>query len=65
MTAEEFSNQLADVITTELNELAPSWYFTRLISKPIMKWLSKEAIKAKRECHRLEMIWMSSKSEPD
>ena len=63
--ADEFSNQLADVVTTELNKLASIRYFTRRNSKPITKWLSKEAIEAKRERRRLEKIWKSTQSESD
>ena len=63
--ADEFSNQLADVVTTDLNNLAHIRYFTRRKSNPIATWLSKEAIEAKRERRRLEKSWKSSKSGSD
>ena len=47
VAADKFSNQLADIVTTELDKLTPIRYFTRRKSKPITKWLSKEAIEAK------------------
>ena len=53
-TVNAFTDQMVNVITYELDKVAPLKRCARRPSKPIMKWLSDEAIAAKRERHRFE-----------
>ena len=56
-TADPFADQLADVVSAELDLVAPLQTCLRRQSKPSTKWLSKEAADAKRERRRLEGVW--------
>ena len=63
--ADAFADQLASVVTEELNRDAPLRTTSRRQSKPITRWLSKEAVAAKRERRRLENIWKARHLEAD
>ena len=56
---------MVNVITDELDKVAPLKRCTRRPSKSIMKWLSDEAIAAKRECRRFERKWNATRGESD
>jgi hypothetical protein len=64
-TAEGFANQLASVVCQELDKVAPLRSRTRRRSKPITRWLSAEAVHAKRARRRLERRWHKTRSEAD
>ena len=53
-SADAFADQLADVVTMELDKLAPVRTGKQRRSKSITRWLSKPAIAAKRRRRRLE-----------
>src|SRR5271163_1457623 len=59
-TAEGFSSQLENDITRILDELAPGCTSTKRREKPESRWLSKEAVEAKRARRRLERKWKST-----
>ena len=48
-TVDALTDQMVNVITDELDKVAPLKRCTSRPSKPIMKWLTNEAIAAKRE----------------
>ena len=56
-TVDAFTSQLVETITAELESVAPLKTSLRCQSKPITKWLSKEAAAAKCEHRRLEKNW--------
>ena len=62
-TAEGFAQQLEKDITSILDELAPVCTSTKRQGKPESRWLSDEAVDAKRARHRLERKWKSTGSE--
>ena len=64
-TADEFADQVAEVVACELNKVAPVKKCKRRPSNPITKWLSTEAIVAKREHRRLKKRWKTSEKEHD
>lgn len=64
-TAEAFASQLEDVVTSVLDEFAPLQQRSRRPPKAITRWLSEEAIAAKRERRRLERRWKSSNLDVD
>ena len=64
-TVDSFADQLADVVSEELDLVAPLKTCLRRRSKPSIKWLSKEASDAKRERRRLEGIWKRHGRELD
>ena len=51
---DEFTNPMVNVITDELDKVAPLKRCACRPSKPITKWLSDEAIAAKHERRRFE-----------
>ena len=53
------------MITSQLDKVAPIRHTSRRPSKSISRWLSKEAIAAKRERRRLERRWQSTRDEQD
>ena len=53
-TVDAFASQLVETVTAELESVAPLKTSLRRQSKPIRKWLSKEAAAAKCEHRRLE-----------
>ena len=65
VAADDFADQMASVITDELNRVAPLTTTTRRPSKPITRWLSKESVAAKRERRRLENVWTARHQEAD
>ena len=64
-TADGFARQLQRTVVTVLDELAPVRSCRRRPSKPVTKWLSSDAIEAKRLRRRLEKKWKVSKLESD
>jgi len=64
-TADEFARQLADVVTSELDAVAPVKTHYRRPAKKSTKWLSPEAITAKRHRRKLERIWRSTGLDAD
>ena len=64
-TADGFAQQICDVVTQELDRVAPLKTSRRRPSKPITKFLSLAAKSAKRERRRLERTWKSTKLESD
>ena len=64
-TTNTFTNQLIDVITSELEKVAPLKCSSRRASKSITRWLSTDAVQAKQERRHLEKRWMSSGCKRD
>ena len=64
-TADGFAEQLRDVVTEELDKVAPMKTSRRRPSKPITKFLSPAAKTAKRKRRRLERTWKSTGLESD
>ena len=62
-TAEGFAQQICEVVTQELDRVAPLKISRRRPSKPITKFLSPAAKSAKRERRRLERTRKSTKLE--
>ena len=61
-----FADQMADVITGELDKAAPLKTVKRLSSgKPINRFLNHEAVVAKQERRRLERHWKKTGKECD
>ena len=58
-------DQLTRVVTSQLDTIAPIRHSSRRPPKPISKWLSTEAVAAKRERRRLERRWLSTRDERD
>ena len=52
-TVDALTDQMVDVITDELDKIAPLKRYARRPSKPITKWFSDEAITAQCESRRL------------
>ena len=53
-SADAFADQLADVVTAELDKLAPVRAGKQRRTKSITRWLSKPAITAKHRRRRLK-----------
>ena len=64
-TVEEFSSQLREVVTVELNKVCPLKTKTFRPSNSTSRWISVEANEAKRNRRRLERIWLCTKNEAD
>ena len=64
-TVDGFAQQIQDIVTEELDKVAPLKTTRRRPSKPITKFLSPAAKSAKRERRRRERIWKSTKLESD
>ena len=64
-TIDGFTKQFQRVVITILDVLAPVRCRLRRSPNPTSKWLSTEAIAAKRERRRLERRWLSSRKESD
>ena len=52
-------------VTTALNKFAPLHWRHRRPSKHITRWLSQDAINAKRQRRKLERVWKRSDQETD
>ena len=52
-------------VTTALNKFAPLHWRHRRPSKHITRWLSQDAINAKRQRRKLERVWKRSGQETD
>ena len=59
-TAQAFADQLEKDIVSILDELAPVCTSTKRQGKPESKWLSEDAVAAKRTRRRLERKWKST-----
>ena len=64
-TVDAFTSQLVEIVTADLESVAPLKTSLRRQSKPITKWLAKEAAAAKRERRRLEKNWKVNGYETD
>ncbi len=64
-TADSFTVQLQSVVTEQLNKFAPLITVRKRVSKTSARWLSADAVAAKRERRRLERTWQRSRSESD
>ena len=64
-TTHTFTNQLVDVVTSEMDKVEPLKCSSRRASKSITRWLSTDAVQAKRERRRLEKRWLSFSCERD
>ena len=64
-TVDGFTEQLQRVVITVLDALAPVRCRLRRPPNPTSKWLSTEAVAAKRERRRLVRRWLSSRNESD
>jgi len=64
-TTDAFTDQLTLVVTRQLYAIAPIGHSSRRSPKPISKWLSTEAVAAKRERRRLERRWLSTRDDRD
>ena len=60
---DDYAEQLVRVVSQQLCVMAPLRHGLRRPPKPITKWLSPEAVAAKRVCRRLERKWRSTGSE--
>ena len=65
LTAESYASQFEEVVVETLDAMAPLRTRVRRPPKKITRWLSDEAVEAKRERRRLEKRWSSSKSDSD
>ena len=65
LTAESYASQFEEVVVETLDAMAPLRTRVRRPPKEITRWLSDEAVEAKRERRRLEKRWSSSKSDSD
>ena len=63
--AESFAEQIERVVTATLDEVAPIRTRQRRPPKAVTRWLSKEAVEAKRHRRRLERRWNETKSDTD
>ena len=64
-TVDGFAQQIQDIVTEELDKVAPLKITRRRPSKPITKFLSPAAKSAKRERRRRERTWKSTNLESD
>ena len=64
-SADDFPEQLQRIVTVTLDKIAPIQTCYRWPSKPVTRWLSAEAIQAKRVRRQLERKWKSSGMEED
>ena len=63
--AESFAQQIESVVTAMSDEVAPIRTRQRRPPKAVTRWLSKEAVEAKRHRRRLERRWNETKSDTD
>jgi len=64
-TADAFTAQLRTIVSEQLDLFAPLKTVRKRAQKPSAKWLSADAVAAKRLQRRLERAWHSSHSETD
>jgi len=64
-TTESFASQLQSVVTELLDKFAPLRTTRKRAQKLSSKWLSTDAVAAKRERRRLERVWLHSRTESD
>jgi len=58
-----YAEQIEQEVTTALNKFAPLHRRFRRPSKHVTRWLSHDAINAKRQRHKLERVWKRSGQE--
>ena len=63
--ADSFADQIESVITATLDEVAPLKTRSRRPPKAVTRWLSEDAIAAKRHRRKMERKWQDTKSDPD
>jgi len=64
-TADKFAEQMKNIIVATLDDVAPVRRLVRRPPKAITKFLSEDAIEAKRTRRRLERRWLKSHEESD
>jgi hypothetical protein len=64
-TTNAFAEQFRSVVTEVLDVVAPARRSRRRRSKPETRWLSRDAVKAKRMRRRLERKWIRTRLESD
>ena len=64
-TANEFADQIADVVAEELDKVVPLRTGNRRRPNPATMWLSLAAIENKRSRRRYEKLWRSTGLETD
>ena len=62
---DSFADQIESVITATLDEVAPLKTRSRLPPKAVSRWLSEDAIAAKRHRRKLERKWRDTRSDSD
>jgi hypothetical protein len=62
-TTNAFAEQFRSVVTAVLNAVVPVRQMRRYPSKPVTRWLSCDAIKAKRIYGHLERMWIRTRLE--
>ena len=64
-TVDEFTEQIESDVVAALDKVAPLRSRCRRPPKPITRWLSQEAVDAKRQRRRFERKWKRSGSDSD
>jgi len=64
-TTDGFADQLQDVVMTLLDKFAPLRAGLRHWPKSSSRWMSREAVTAKRDRRRLERCWLATGAEED
>ena len=64
-STDAFANEMADIVSAQLEKVAPLHTARRRQPKSITSWLSPTAISAKRERYPLETLWKRSGAESD
>ena len=64
-TADEFAERLRSEVTRVLDDVAPLRCKRRRQPKPFTRWLSRDAVAAKRRRRKLERRWRRTQLESD
>jgi len=64
-TINGYTDQMERIVVAELDHVAPLQHCRRWLSKPITRWLSQDAVNAKRDGGCLERRWRRTKSDAD
>jgi len=64
-TVNSFADQIEAYVVEALDKVAPLRRRRRRPSKPATRWLSKDAVDAKRQRRRLERVWKRSRNDND
>ncbi len=65
LTVDEYADQIETTVVEALNKFAPLRQRRRRPAKPNSRWLSQDAMDAKRQRRRLERVWKRSGAESD